>query len=144
MAITYTNNWKNILNKLTNILKVEFTFPIITGKQTNNKNRYIRIIPEGSTLTELASFSEQREFNITIQYIAQRRKQDDVFIEYITRMASRIEALIHDNLIMTLADNTIAFDCHLATQEFDFEDEEMEDWYIIQWDYNCSHVGNTA
>ena len=81
---------------------------------------------------------------IKIEYITQRRRQDEKFIEHITIQPSKLEALIHENISMTLADSTTAFNCHLASQEFDAEEEDMEDWYIIQWNYNCSHVGNTA
>lgn len=144
MAVTYTNNWGNILNKLVNIIKAEFTFPVYKGRIDSGSNTFIRVIPTGSTQTELTAHSEQREFNIDIEYITQRRRQDEKFIEHITIQASKLEALIHDNITMTLADSTVAFNCHLASQEFDAEEEEMEDWYIIQWNYNCSHIGNTA
>ena len=132
------------MDKLTNIIRTEFTFPVIKGKINNSSNQYIRLIPEGSDQTELAAHSEQRDFNINIQYVTQRREEDERFIDHMAGQASRFEALIHDNITMTLADSTTAFHCHLPSQEFDVEIEDMEDKYIIQWDFVCSHVGNTA
>ena len=144
MAVSYTNNWNNILTKLVNIIKSEFTFPVIKGNLLTNASTYIRVIPEGATMVELASHSEQREFNLLVQYVTQRRDESDTFIEHITVQTSKLEALIHENLTMTLADDTKAFNCHFSTQEFDVEQDDMEDKYIIQWNYSCNHIGNAS
>ena len=144
MAVSYTNNWNNILNKLISIIRVEFTIPVIKGKSSSSASSYIRVAPLGSSKVELASHSEQREFNIAVHYVTQRRDEEDTFLEHITVQVSKLEALIHENITMTLADSTIAFNCHFASQEFDIEQEDEEDNYIIEWSFQCNHIGNTA
>jgi hypothetical protein len=144
MAVTYTNNWYNILSKLTNTIKSEFGIPVIIGNDEMKSKNYIRVIPEGSSMVELASFSEQREFNANIQYVTQRRRENDDFIENLTVQTSKLEALIHENQLLTLSDSTIAFNCHFSSQEFDFEIDGMEDSYIINWTWQCNYISNIS
>ena len=55
MAVTFTNDWKNILDKLRNVLRTEYggTLPIYIGADESNAGtQYIRLEPAGSELTE--------------------------------------------------------------------------------------------
>ena len=55
MAVTFTNNWKNILDKLRSVLRTEYggTLPIYIGSDDSNTGtQYIRLDPVGSELTE--------------------------------------------------------------------------------------------
>ena len=67
--LAFTNNWKNILDKVQSTLRTEFggTAPVFIGRADESAgNQYFRLAPIGSELTELASHSEQREFTINI------------------------------------------------------------------------------
>lgn len=83
MAITYTNNFNNIIDKLMENIKTEMPIPVqkTTVEQPLLKaNESIRIIPNGSSLVEYASHMEQREFSITIQYVFTDRRESHNFL----------------------------------------------------------------
>ena len=72
MAVTFTNNWKNILDKLRNVLRTEYggTLPIYIGEEESNAgNQFIRLEPTGSVLSEYNVNSETREFTINVYYV---------------------------------------------------------------------------
>ena len=54
-------------------------------------------------------------------------------------MVSRTEALIHDNVTMTLSDSSIAYNCRMQSTELNAGDEDM---YVVEWEYKCMHLGN--
>ena len=63
MAVSFTNNFKNILDKLRNVLRTEFkgTLPVYIGhEQKEQGNQYLRLDPVGSTLNEYNTKSEMR------------------------------------------------------------------------------------
>ena len=145
MAVTFTNNWKNILDKLRNALRTEFgnTLPVYVGHESNNVgSQYLRLDPQGSTLLEYASHSETREFNINFLYYSAYKDIERNALDSVLRIVSRVEALIHDNITLTLADSTKAYDCKLESTEFNTEEEEEK--YVVTWNFNCKHTGNTA
>ena len=107
MAVTYTNNFNNIMDKLMETIKSEMPVPVqktTTTEPLLKANESIRIIPNGSTLVENASHMEQREYSITIQYVFNDRRENHNFLDHVMNQCSRLEALIHDNLLLTLAD----------------------------------------
>ena len=69
MPTTFTNNWKNILDKLQSVLRTEFknTLPVYVG-ETNEKagSQYLRLDPVSSDLVEYNVTSETREFSINM------------------------------------------------------------------------------
>ena len=145
MAITFTNNWKNILDKVQSTLRDEFggTAPVFIGRADESAgNQYFRLAPIGSELTELASHSEQREFTINIFFYFDSQEIGKKEYDHILRIVSRTEALMHDNVTLTLADSTTLFNCRMESCALDVG--EPEDPYIVQWEYLCSHIGNTA
>ena len=109
MAVNFTNNWKNILDKLESILEIEFkgALPVYKGKDVpKGVNQAIQIIPESSVLTEYNATSETREFSILLRYVFAEANVNEKALDHILRQVSRIEALIHDNVSMTLSNNT--------------------------------------
>ena len=54
MATSFTNNWKNILDKLENIFKTEFkgAMKVYVGGSVDAGNQYLRIDPTGSDLLD--------------------------------------------------------------------------------------------
>ena len=77
MAVTYVNNLNNIIDKLMETIKAEMPVPVqktTEGQPMLKANESIRLIPNGSSLIEYASFMEQREFSVTIQYVFQDRR----------------------------------------------------------------------
>lgn len=145
MVVSFTNNWKNISDKLRSKLRTEFSIPVYYGSHFLKDNQYIRINPIGSELLEYASFAETRQFNFNVEYFFVRNDENEKFLEHIMRQVSRTEALIHDNITLTLADSTTAYDCRLDSLELDADlDEVSEDYYVAQWEFNCKHIGNVG
>ena len=71
MAVSFTNNFKNILDKLRNILRTEFkgALPIYIGHESEQaSSQFVRLDPIGSDLSEYTIGGEMREFTINIYY----------------------------------------------------------------------------
>ena len=69
MAVTYKNNWKNIITALMSKIKAEMKCPIFSNlDEVNKSNQFIRLMPTGSVQGDVTKFSEHRTFNINIQY----------------------------------------------------------------------------
>ena len=146
MAVTYTNNFNNIMDKLEEIIKTEMTVPV--QKATNDQpmlksNEFIRLIPNGSSLVEFASHMEQREFSITIQYIFQDKRESHNFLDHVMNNSARLEALIHDNITITLADSTTAFNLRMNEMDLDADTDE-EGFFVVEYDFTCEHIGNVG
>ena len=146
MAVTYVNNFNNIIDKLMETIKAEMPVPVqktTEGQPMLKANESIRILPNGSSLVEYASHMEQREFSITIQYVFQDRRENHNFLDHVMNNCSRLEALVHDNLTLTLTDSTTAFDLKMNEMELDAEIEE-EGFFVEEYDFTCQHIGNVA
>ena len=145
MAVTFTNNWKNILDKLRNVLRTEYgnTLPVYIGSEDSNAGtQYIRLDPVGSELTEYNTNSETREFTINIYYVFGGANVKKTALDHVLRFVSRTEALIHDNVAMTLTDSTRAFNCRFESTELNADEEEST--YVVQWVWKCQHLGNAG
>tara|TARA_R110000824_G_scaffold109204_1_gene256675 strand:- start:272 stop:709 length:438 start_codon:yes stop_codon:yes gene_type:complete len=145
MAVTFTNNWKNILDEVQSTLRTEFggTAPVFIGRADDSPGtQYFRLEPSSSELVELYVGGEQREFTINIFFYFDSKEIGKKEYDHILRFVSRAEALMHDNITLTLADSTTLFDCRMSNCQLDVG--EPEDPYIVQWEYLCSHLGNTA
>jgi len=141
MPVTFTNNWKNILDKLRGVLRNEYgnTVPVYIGSEdTNAGTQYIRIEPTGSVLIEYMASSELREFTINIYYVFSGANVKKTALDHILRFVSRTEALIHDNISMTLSDNSQAINCRLESTDLNTDDEENV--YIVNWVWKCQHL----
>ena len=142
MPVTFTNNWKNILDKLRSILRTEFkgTLPVYIGDEGQEGTQFLRLDPVGSELSEYGINSETREFTINVFYYFSEHNIKKTALDHVLRYVSRIEALIHDNITMTLTDSSNAFNCRFETMELNPDEESGV--YVVQWEYKCQHVGN--
>ena len=143
MAVTFSNNWKLILDKLESVIETEFkgSLPVYKGNAIpKGVNQAIQLIPTESTLLEYNVSSETREFTIEIRFIFNEANVNETALDHILRQVSRIEALIHDNVAMTLSDSSNAFNCRFESTELNAEEESGI--YIVLWDYKCQHLGN--
>ncbi len=144
MAVTYTNNWKNILTAIKSKIMAEMKCPVLSDwEQESKSNQFIRLVPTGSSQLEKATFMEVREFSIDCQYYFLRRNNKQ-FQEYVLNQVSILEALVHDNITLDLADSTKAVNVTLGDMDFGVEVDEYEDYFVVQWDLSCTHFGNTA
>ena len=143
MAVTYKNNWKNLLTALMSKIKAEFKCPVFSGFDDANKsNQFIRLIPMGSEQGDVTKFSEHRTFSINIQYYFINRT-DSQFQNYVLNQVSILEALIHDNPTLTLADSTTAYNLMIGNLDLTIEpDDEYENYYIAGWNFSCEHLSN--
>ena len=143
MATSFTNNWKNILDKLENIFKTEFkgAMKVYVGASVDAGNQYLRIDPIGSDLLEYSVSSETREFSIAITYHFRDANVKTRSLDHILRYVSRIESLIHDNMAMTLSDSSNLFNCRVDSCSLNQGDENE---YLVVWDYKCQHLGNVG
>ena len=138
---TFENNWKNILDKLRSVLRSEYgnTLPVFIGDEDSAaSSQYIRLDPQGSELSEYNATSELREFTVNIFYVFSGANVKKTALDHILRFVSRTEALIHDNISMTLADNTSAINCRLESTELGTDEEE--NIYIVKWVWKCQHL----
>ena len=145
MAVTFTNNWKNILDKLESVLESEFkgALPVYKGNTVpKGVNQALQLVPTGSVLSEYNATSETREFSVTVRFIFADINVKETALDHILRYVSRIEALIHDNVAMTLSDSTRAFNCRFETT--DLNTDEDPGIYITEWAWKCQHLGNTG
>ena len=143
-VVTFTNNWKNILDKLESILESEFkgALPIYKGNSIPAAiNQALQLTPTGSVLSDYNTTSETREFSIQVRFIFNEANVNETALDHILRQVSRVEALIHDNIKMTLSTGN-AFNCRVESTELDAEEESGI--YVVLWEYKCQHLGNTA
>ena len=144
MATTFTNNWKNILDKLQSTIRSEFknTLPTYRGfDDESTGSQYLRLIPIESDLLEYNATSETREFSINMMLHFKSANIKEKAIVHIFRLVSRLESLIVDNLAMTLTDNSNLFNCRIESTSFDSANPEE---HIISFDYKCQHLSNVG
>ena len=144
-VVNFTNNWKNILDKLESILETEFkgALPVYKGKDIpKGVNQALQLMPTGSVLTDYNATSETREFSVTVRYVFADANVNERALDHILRQVSRIEALIHDNGAMTLSDSSGAFNCRFDSTDLNTDDESGI--YVTEWAWKCQHLGNVA
>ena len=145
MAVTFTNNWKNILDKLESILEAEFkgALPVYKGNSVpKGINQALKLTPLSSVLNEYNTNSETREFTVSVQFIFAEANIRETALDHVLRYVSRIEALVHDNITLELADSTKAIDITLGDLDFNVEVEGYDDYMVAQWSLTCTHFGN--
>ena len=146
MATSFENNWKYILDKLESKIRSEFKNALPTYRGFDNEptgSQYLRLIPIGSDLLEYSTTAETREFSINMMLHFKSANIKEKAIDHILRLVSRLESLIHDNMIMTLDDtnSTRAFNCRVESTSFDSSNPEE---HVVTWDYKCMHMGNIS
>ena len=148
MAVTFTNNWKNILDKLRSILRAEFkgALPVYIGEEGSEGTQFVRLDPIGSELSEYGVNSETREFTINVFYYFAEHNVKKTALDHVLRYVSRIEALIHDNVTMTYTNESSAsetiYNCRMETTELNPDEESGV--YVVQWEWKCLHRGNLS
>ena len=143
MAVTYKNNWKNIITALMSKIKAEMKCPVFSNfDEVNKSNQFIKLMPTGSEQGDVTKFSEHRIFNINIQYFMINQKNSQ-FQNYVLNQASILEALVHDNPTISLADSTTAYNLMIGDLDLTVEPEDgFEDYFIAGWDFSCEHLSN--
>ena len=144
MAVNFTNNWKNILDKLESVIETEFkgALPVYKGDPIpKGVNQALQLIPASSALSEYSVLSETREFSIEIRFMFNEPNFSETVLDHILRQVSRIEALIHDNVSMKLATGN-AFNCRFESTELNADEESGV--YVVLWDYKCQHQANLS
>ena len=143
MATTFTNNWKNILDKLQSVLRTEFknALPVYVGDDNKKVgSQYLRLDPVGTELLEYLVKGELREVSVDMSLYFGDKKDSRTTLDAILRLTSRIEALIHDNVAMVLSDSTNLINCRIETTTLNaVEDSEF---YIVLFNYKAQHMGN--
>ena len=145
MAITFKNNFKNILDKLRTILRTEFkgALPVYVGHEVKEVGtQYLRLDPVGSDLLKYDISSELREFTIEINFYFSEPNVNKDALDQVLRVTSRIEALIHDNISMTLADSSRCINCRIETTELNALDDENE--YVVLLTWIGQHLANVG
>tara|TARA_R100000084_G_scaffold94618_1_gene48356 strand:+ start:675 stop:1112 length:438 start_codon:yes stop_codon:yes gene_type:complete len=145
MAVNFTNNWKNILDKLESVLEAEFkgALPVYKGNTVpKGVNQALQLIPTGTVLNEYNVNSELREYSVTLRFIFAEVNVKETALDHILRYVSRIEALIHDNMTMTLTDSTNAVNCRFESTNLNSDEDSGV--YVTEWDWKCQHLSNVA
>ena len=145
MAVSFSNNWKLILDKLEFIIEDEFkgALPVYKGNSIPaGVNQALQLIPTNSVLSGYNVSSETREFSIQVRFIFNEANVRETALDHILRQVSRIEALIHDNVAMALSDSSSAFNCRFESTELNADEETGI--YVVVWDYKCQHLGNVG
>ena len=145
MAVTFTNNFKNILDKLRNTLRTEFknAVPVYIGHESvQASTQFIRLDPIGSELITYMVNAETREFTVNMYYYFLDKNIKKTSLDHVLRYISRIEALVHDNISMTLSDSTTAFNCRVDSTVLNALEDENE--YVVEMIWKGQHLGNTG
>ena len=149
MAVTFTNNWKNILDKLESILESEFkgALPVYKGNSVpKGVNQALQLIPSGSVLSDYNATSETREFTVNVRFIFAEANIRETALDHVLRYVSRIEALIHDNVSMSYTNENSqsdkVFNCRFESTELNADEDSGV--YVTEWDWKCQHLGNVG
>ena len=75
MTVSFTNNWKNILDKLRNVLRTEFkgALPVYIGKEGSEGSQYIRLDPVASEWMDEMAQAETREIAEQIKNLTENK-----------------------------------------------------------------------
>ena len=144
MAVTYTNVWKNILTALKSKIRAEMKCPVYSDWYDEVKgNQFISVVPISSEQGDVTKNSEHRTFNMEVRYYFLNRNNKQ-FQNYVLNQVSILEALVHDNPTLSLADSTTAYNVMIGDLELNIEsdNEEHEDYFIVGWDLSCEHLSN--
>ena len=145
MAVTFTNNFKNILDKLRNILRTEFknALPVYIGHESSQaSSQFLRLDPVGSELLTYMVTGEQREFTVNIYYYFLDKNIKKTSLDHVLRYVSRIEALMHDYTSTTLTDSSNLYNGRIESTTLNSLEEENE--YVVEFVWKGQHTGNIS
>ena len=142
MAVTYTNNWKNIADKLRSKLRGEFggAFSVYVGEGDYAGNHFLKILPESNEVLERYVKGELREYTFQLIYYFMEANVRKSGLVQMLRTVSRIESLTGNNRSLTLADSTSTINGRVDNYEIVEGDEGFE--YLVEMNYKCMHLGN--
>ena len=141
MAITFVNNWKNVLDKLRSVLRTEFkkAVPVYIGNEdVRNSSQYIRLEPISSSVVDYNSSKNLKEYTVNVEYVFTGANIKKTASDNVLRVIERTQHLINDNTSMTLADSTEAFDCKFTESELSTDESEGID--VSTWTWTCLHM----
>ena len=145
MAVTFTNNFKNILDKLRNILRTEFknALPVYIGHESAQAGaQFLRLDPVGSELLTYMVNSETREFTVNMYYYFLDKNIKKTSLDHVLRYVSRIEALMHDYTSTTLTDSSNLYNGRIESTTLNSLEEENE--YVVEFVWKGQHTGNIS
>ena len=149
MPVTFTNNFKNILDKLRNNLRTEFknALPVYIGHESAQaSSQFVRLDPVGSELTDYMVNAETREFTINMYYYFLDKNIKKTSLDHVLRYVSRIEALVHDNISTTYTnENSVVenfFNCRIESTTLNSLEDENE--YVVEMIWKGQHLGNAG
>ena len=147
MAVTFTNNFKNILDKLRNILRTEFkgALPVYVGHESAQaSSQFLRLDPIGSELLTYMATGEQREFTVNIYYYFLDKNIKKTSLDHVLRYMSRIEALMHDYSSTTYTnENSVTehwYNGRIESTTLNALEDENE--YVVECVWKVQHTGN--
>ena len=145
MAVTFTNNFKNILDKLRNILRTEFkgALPVYIGHESvQASTQFIRLDPIGSELLTYMATGEQREFTVNIYYYFLDKNIKKTSLDHVLRYVSRIEALMHDYSSTTFGSSDSEYWYNGRIQSTTLNALEDDNEYVVECVWKVQHTGN--
>jgi len=140
MAVNFTNNWKNILDKLESVLESEFkgALPVYKGNSVPaGVNQSVQLTPLTDELVEYFVGSEVREYTINVRFTFNEANVNETALDHILRQVSRLKKLIQNNIEMDLSDGSNIINCRFESTELDSEDDSEA--YIVDWEFKCLH-----
>ena len=144
MGITFTNNWKNIADKLRSTLRAEFkgSLPVyINDENQSAGGQHMRLELAGTSLTQKLLDCELREYSVNMFYIFESPNIKKNSLDHILRYTSRIEQLMQNNISLTLTDSTAAVNCRIESTEL----EQGEDnTYLVSFEWKCQHLSGLS
>ena len=143
MGITFTNNWKNISDKLRSTLRTEFkgALPVfINDEPISTGGQFIQLDLASTSLLQKLVGCEIREYTVTMNYVYQNPNIKKSSLDHVLRYVSRIEQLMQNNISLSLTDSTAAVNCRVESTTF----EEGENSYLVSFDYKCQHVSGLS
>jgi len=144
-VVTFTNNFKNILDKLREILRTEFkgALPVYIGHESvQASTQFVRLDPVGSELTAYMVNSETREFTVNMYYYFLDKNIKKTSLDHVLRYVSRIEALMHDYTSTTLTDSSNLYNGRIESTALNTLEEENE--YVVEFVWKGQHTGNIS
>jgi len=144
-VVTFTNNFKNILDKLREILRTEFkgALPVYIGHESvQASTQFVRLDPIGSELLTYMATGEQREFTVNMYYYFLDKNIKKTSLDHVLRYVSRIEALMHDYTSTTLTDSSNLYNGRIESTALNTLEEENE--YVVEFVWKGQHTGNIS
>ena len=142
MAVTYTNNWKNIADKLQNKLRKEFggALSVYVGEGDYAGNHFLKILPQSNEGLERYVKGELRDYTFQLIYYFMEANVRKSGLTQMLRTISRIESLTGNHRSFTLADSTNVINGRVDNYEIVEGDDGFE--YLVEMNYKCMQLGN--